>query len=206
MDDMSSRISARRGHQIGILEEFAEFRCRLHGAKQSHSALGSHLAVVEDPFQILARHSGAGADQVLDEHAVRGFGVAKLEAREQFDDRGVPGDPVLVDQFGKKQRRHRLGIRGDHKQRATVWLLRTAQLLNTETTSEYDLASLHHAESDAGYSQSFLPLLNEAAEFRNARRVQGVGRLSSKGFAAIAFGKQAAENEGELSAAFSRDR
>jgi len=41
-------VSRSCGHQIGILEEFTEFGCRLHGAEQGHRALGRHLSVIEE--------------------------------------------------------------------------------------------------------------------------------------------------------------
>ncbi len=77
MDDMGPRITRSRSHQIGILEEFTEFGCWLHGAEQGHRALGGHLSVIEEPFQVLTRHSGAGADQVFYQDAARCLGVAE---------------------------------------------------------------------------------------------------------------------------------
>jgi hypothetical protein len=52
----------------------------------------------------LTWHSGAGADQVLDEDAARGCGVAKLKTRKQFGDGCVPGNAMFIDEFGEQQR------------------------------------------------------------------------------------------------------
>src|ERR1700721_768012 len=206
MDHGRPGISRSWGHQIGILEEFTEFGCRLHGAEQSHRALGRHLSVVEDPFQILTWHSGTGADQVLDENAVGGCGVAELESRKQLGDRCVPGDAMFIDEFGEQQRGHRLRIRGDHEQRVAVWLPRTAQFLHSKSAGENNLAILNHAKTDSGYAQNFLSLLDEAAQLANARLIEGVRFLSCKRLTAVALGQQAAKNQGKLSAALPRDR
>src|SRR5580658_5335522 len=205
MDDMCPGISRSCRHQIGILEEFTEFGCRLHGAEQGHCALGSYLSVIEDPFQILTWHSGAGADQVLDEDALRGCGIAELETRKQFGDRCVPGDAMFIDEFGEQQRGHRLGIGGDHEQRVAVWLLRAAQFFHSKSASENNLAILNHAKTDSGYAQDLLPLLNEAAQLGNACLIEGVCFPSCKRLTAVALGQQAAKNQGKLSAALARD-
>ena len=42
---------------------------------------GRDALVLEQPLVVLARESGARADQMLDEHATRGVGIAELERR-----------------------------------------------------------------------------------------------------------------------------
>src|ERR1700733_3212163 len=205
MDHVRPGISRSRGHKIGVLEEFAEFGGRLHGTEQGHRALGRHLSVIEDPFQILTWHSGASADQVLDEEAPRGCGVAEFETGKQFGDGCVPGDAMFIDELGEQQGGHRLRIRGDHEPRVAVWLLHAAQFFHSKSASENNLAILNHAETDSGYAQNFLSLLDEAAQLANARLIEGVRFLSCKRLTAVALGQQAAENQGKLSAALPRD-
>jgi hypothetical protein len=55
-----------RGHEIRVLEQFTELGGRLHGPKKIKRVLGRDFSEFKEPFKILARHPGAGADRMFD--------------------------------------------------------------------------------------------------------------------------------------------
>src|SRR5207245_7347404 len=101
--DMGAGVSGGCGHQVGVLEEFAELRSRLHGAEESERVLRRHLAVFEEPLHVLPRHAGAGADEVFNKYAPGGIGVAELEGGEERGDGRIPGEAMLVDEPGEHE-------------------------------------------------------------------------------------------------------
>ena len=52
-------------HGIGILKQLAELARRMDGAEGLQLALRGHTLELKQPLVVLARHSGAGADQMF---------------------------------------------------------------------------------------------------------------------------------------------
>ena len=143
VEHVGAGVSRGCGHQIGILEEFTELRGRLHGPEERERALGRDVSVLEYPFEILARHSSAGADQVFDENTAGCLGVTEPKRRKQCCDRRLPSHSMFIDQLSKQEFRHCLRIRGHHEQGIRVGLVASTKLLGSESISEYDFAVLY---------------------------------------------------------------
>src|SRR4030095_15226200 len=70
--------------QIRVLEHLAELAGRLHRSERGEGAFRRDSFELEPPFHVLPRQAGARADQMLDEYASRGIGVAQLELRQEL--------------------------------------------------------------------------------------------------------------------------
>ena len=70
-----------RGERVRVLEHLTKFARRLDRRERLQGGFGRDALVLEQPLVVLARQSGARADQMLDEHATRGVGIAELERR-----------------------------------------------------------------------------------------------------------------------------
>ena len=97
--EVCANVSRGCRHHIAVLKDFTKLAGRLHGPKQSQGRFRRCILEFEYPFQILARQSGARADQVLDENLFRGFRVAQFKAWVDVDHRLIPLQLFLVDQF-----------------------------------------------------------------------------------------------------------
>ena len=147
---MRADVSGGSSHQVAVLEDFAEFAGRLHGTKQSQLRFRRRILEFEQPFHVLPRQAGAGADQVLDQNFLRGFGVAQFECGIDVNDRLVPLQLLLVDEFGKQQRRHTLRVRRSHKQNVLVDAFGLAEFAHSESTLVYNLAAIDERHRNAG--------------------------------------------------------
>src|ERR1700722_20756462 len=133
------------GHQIGVLEKLAEFAARLHCRQLLDHRFWTRTFAVEQPFQILTRHAGAGAYQMFNQHLARRIGIAELEAWQQLGDWSSPFKLPLVTQAREHQRRQCLRVGSDHEQCIGIDRSQLPQFAHTEAASEYDLAVIYKA-------------------------------------------------------------
>ena len=94
---------------------------------------------------------GAGADEVLDQHLLRGVGVAELERGVDLGDRLVPAQLLLVDQLARAAASScALVFDAIDEERVRVDLVGLAQLAHAEAALVDDLAVVDEARPDAG--------------------------------------------------------
>ena len=113
----------------------------------SSADAGVSLRVLEQPLEVLPRHAGARADEVLHEHLLRRRGVAELERWVELRDRLVPAQLLLVDELGEQERRQRLRVRRGDEQRVRVDRVGLAQLLHAEAARPDDLPAVDEGEA-----------------------------------------------------------
>src|ERR1039458_8703525 len=77
-------------------------------------------------------------------------GVAQFECGIDVNDRLVPLQLLLVDEFGKQQRRHTLRVRRSHKQSVLVDAFGLAEFAHSESTLVYSLANNVERNRNAG--------------------------------------------------------
>ena len=103
--EMRTHVTRGGRHQVAVLKHFAEAAGGLHRAEQRHGGFRSRVFELEEPFQILARQSGACAHQVLHQNLARGRGIAQFELRIDFGDRLVPAQLLLIHKPREQKRR-----------------------------------------------------------------------------------------------------
>src|SRR4029434_9674803 len=101
IEHVRTGVSCSGRHQVGILKQLTELGGRLHAAEKGERTGGSDVSVFEDPFQVLTRHSCAGADEMFDKNTLCCSGIADPKTRKQSCYRRLPGQSVLVDQLGE---------------------------------------------------------------------------------------------------------
>ncbi|MBK6332140.1 MAG: hypothetical protein IPF45_00010 [Thermomonas sp.] len=201
MRDLAADETGRRRHRVRILEQFPEAAGRLHGAQRGHHALRGLLFALEQPFVVLARHAGAGADQVLHQHLVTGGGVAQLEGRIHVPGARVPVQLAGIDQLGQHQGGQRLGVGSDHETGVAIHRVRLAEIAHAVAARQHHLAVLHDADGHARHFEVLAHLLDELADLLQARGIQLVRGAPGEGLAGVAGRLEALVDLGELRAA-----
>ncbi len=179
-----ANVSRGRRHQIAVLKDLAKLAGRLHGPEQSEGGFRSCILEFEYPFQILSRHSGARANQVLDENLFRSFRIAKFEARVGLDHRFIPLQFFLVDQFCQEQRRHSLCVGRRHEQRILVHRLRLAQFAHAKPTLIHNFAAINQRHGSARDTEFLHGGFNERFELSDMCSVQRLRFTAGKRLAA----------------------
>ena len=150
---------------------------------------------LEEPLQILAGHSRAGADEMLDQHLPGDVRIRELEAGIGLHHWLVPADPVPVDQSRQQERRHSLGVGRGDEERVGVHLLRLPELADAEAALPHHLSPVDEGEADAGHAELVHRRLDECLEGLDAGRVERMSLAAGEGFPRIAPGPEAADHQ-----------
>ena len=118
----TTRRDVTRGgcHQVAVLVHLAEAACGLHLAEERQRRTGRGVAVLEYPLHVLAWQPGAGANEVLHQHAACGGGVTEPESGVHVGHRLIPAEFFLVDEFRQQQRGQGLGVRCGGEERVAI--------------------------------------------------------------------------------------
>ena len=151
----------------------------------------------ENPLEVLAWQAGAGADQVLDEHAPRGVGIAELERRVHLRDGLLPIELLRIHQPRQQKRRQRLRVGSGDEQRVLVDGIGLAELADAQSPLEHHLAAIDEAERDPGHAELFHTAFEKRFDVRDALGVERVRSASGEGLPLVAFRPQALRDERE---------
>ncbi len=186
--DMAADVTGRGRHQVVVLEHLAELAGRLgRGELVERRRRRRGARRVEDPVEILARQTGAGADEVLHQHLARRLGAAEAECGIDLRHLLVPGELALIHQPRQQKRGHALGVRRDHEHRMRIDGLRLAQLTHADAALVHDLAVFDdRGHSAPGDSLELLhPGLQERFQRFDPRGIEGMRGLAGEHLARV---------------------
>src|SRR5579884_695510 len=184
---MRADVSGGGSHEIAVLEDLAILAGRLHRPEKRQRGFGRRVLEFKNPFQILARQAGAGADEILDQNVTRRVGVSQFETRINFSDGLVPAKLPFIHQLGEQQGGHAFGVRGRHEQRVLVHRSRLAKLAYAKAAFEDHFSVVRKSERSAGNAELAHRLLHKIFELRDACRIEMVRLASSEHLALVAL-------------------
>ena len=92
----------------------------------------------------------------------------------------VPSELAFVGQFRQQQRRHTLGVGGDHEQRIGVDWRGLAQFAHAEAAFEDDLAAIDERDRTSRHAQLLHRRLHERLQRRDPRRIKRMRRFAGE--------------------------
>ena len=193
-------------HRVRVLEQLAELAGRLHRARASPARSSGVRSSNSNSHSRSWRGSPVQAQiRCLTSTWLVVSASPSLNDGQQPRRRRVPRQLALIDQLGEHQRRHRLGVRGDHEQRVGVDRRGAAELAHAEAAGEDHLAVLDQADDDAGHAGRLASALDEGEQLVDARRVERVRLPAGERLARVALRQQLPEDQPDLRAALLAD-